>query len=248
MRNTLIAANWKMNKTLKESRALLSEILDISEPTLGVDVIVCPPFTSLESANKVLHGSHIELGAQNMHFEEGGAFTGEISPLMVKELCVYVIIGHSERRQYFFETDDIVNKKVKTAFYYGIKPIVCVGENLEQNEAGETKAVIEKQIKDAFSGLSVIEGAIVAYEPIWAIGTGKAASAEEAASTAEFIRSTISKMYGAETANKIRILYGGSVKPENIKDFILKEDIDGVLVGGASLKASSFNGIINACK
>lgn len=247
MRKTLIAGNWKMNKTAEEASSLIDEMLGELSSIDSVDSIICPPFTSLDTAHKLLKGINVGLGAQNMHFEESGAFTGEISPLMVKELCSHVIIGHSERRQYFCETDDIINKKVKAAFAYGIKPIVCVGENLEQNEAGETKAFIEKQIRLAFDGISDLGDAIVAYEPIWAIGTGKAASAEDAGFTAKHIRSVINDLYGAEAASNLRILYGGSVKPSNIKEFILQEDIDGALVGGASLQADSFINIVKAC-
>ena len=246
MRTPIIAGNWKMNKNMEESIELIK---DIKKHKLeeNVEKVVCVPFTDLNVVKGELEGTDIKLGAQNMHFEESGAYTGEISPTMLQEIGVdYVVLGHSERRQMFNETDETVNKKVKSAVKHGIKPIVCVGETLEQKEAGKEKEVVKGQIEGALEGLSGedIKDLVVAYEPIWAIGTGKTASAEDAESMCGFIRSIINDLYG-DLSESLRIQYGGSVKPANVKELMEKTEIDGALVGGASLKAEDFVKLIN---
>ena len=239
MRRKLAAGNWKMNKTPKEAEALIQELLPLVDSE-DVDVIFCVPFIDIPVAIELLKGSRISVGAQNMHFEDKGAFTGEISAKMLYESGVeYVIIGHSERRQYFAETDETVNKKILKAFETELIPIVCCGETLEQREAGITLEWIKGQIKGAFAGVSKENTAqtIIAYEPIWAIGTGKVATKEQAEEVCKFIRETIGELYDQETADKIRILYGGSVTGDSANELFSMEDIDGGLVGGASLKA-----------
>jgi triosephosphate isomerase len=236
-----------MNNTIKQGESLVSDILgkDLSR---DVEVVICVPFTFLDRASKLVTGTQIKLGAQNMHWEEKGAYTGEISPVMLNEIKVeYVIIGHSERRQYFNETDETVNKKIKSALTYNLIPIVCVGESLEERENGKYKELIESQVTKAFEGI-IKEDAVktvIAYEPIWAIGTGKTASSEQAEEICALIRSILEKLYDADTAQKIRVLYGGSVKPDNIKELMNMENIDGALVGGASLKANDFVQLVN---
>jgi len=233
MRKPLVAGNWKMNKTVQQATLLVADMLPGLEAVRTVDRVLCPPYTSLMVVSGMLAGTEVGLGAQNLHWEESGAFTGEISPLMVKEFCQYIIIGHSERRGYFCETDDTVNKKVKSSFAHGLLPIVCVGETLEQYEAGETASVVEKQVVTDFEGMdaSDAEKLIVAYEPIWAIGTGKAATAEQANDIIkDVVRKNLAKMFGEDTAENIRILYGGSVKSNNAVDFFSKSDIDGGLI------------------
>ncbi|MBO8168432.1 MAG: triose-phosphate isomerase [Thermoanaerobacteraceae bacterium] len=247
MRTPIIAGNWKMHKNAAEGAALVEELKKEVQDVTDVEVVVCPPFTTLAAAKKAAKGSNIKVGAQNMHWEEAGAYTGEISPAMLQELAVdYVIIGHSERRQYFNETDETVNRKVKTAFAYGFKPIVCVGETLEEREKGITQEVIEKQVKNGLADLAPADVAnlVVAYEPIWAIGTGKTASSEDAEKVIAFIRLVVAGMYGDKQAEQMRIQYGGSVKPNNIKELMAQPNIDGALVGGASLKADSFAAIV----
>lgn len=247
MRTPIIAGNWKMHKNAAEGAALVEELKKEVQDVTDVEVVVCPPFTTLAAAKKAAKGSNIKVGAQNMHWEEAGAYTGEISPAMLQELAVdYVIIGHSERRQYFNETDETVNRKVKTAFAYGFKPIVCVGETLEEREKGITQEVIEKQVKNGLADLAPADVAnlVVAYEPIWAIGTGKTASSEDAEKVIAFIRLVVAGMYGDKQAEQMRIQYGGSVKPNNIKELMTQPNIDGALVGGASLKADSFAAIV----
>lgn len=246
MRTPIIAGNWKMNKNMEESIELIK---DIKKHKLeeNVEKVVCVPFTDLNVVKGELEGTDIKLGAQNMHFEESGAYTGEISPTMLQEIGVeYVVLGHSERRQMFNETDETVNKKVEAAVKHGIKPIVCVGETLEQKEAGKEKEIVKGQIEGALEGLSGedIKDLVVAYEPIWAIGTGKTASAEDAESMCGFIRSIINDLYG-DLSESLRIQYGGSVKPANVKELMEKTEIDGALVGGASLKAEDFVKLIN---
>ena len=246
MRTPIIAGNWKMNKNMEESIELIK---DIKKHKLeeNVEKVVCVPFTDLNVVKGELEGTDIKLGAQNMHFEESGAYTGEISPTMLQEIGVdYVVLGHSERRQMFNETDETVNKKVNSAVKHGIKPIVCVGETLEQKEAGKEKEIVKGQIEGALEGLSGedIKDLVVAYEPIWAIGTGKTASAEDAESMCGFIRSIINDLYG-DLSESLRIQYGGSVKPANVKELMEKTEIDGALVGGASLKAEDFVKLIN---
>ncbi|CAM2744640.1 triose-phosphate isomerase [Hathewaya histolytica] len=247
MRKAIIAGNWKMNNTIEESLNLVKELKPLVKDA-EAEVIVCPSFLSIKGVIDEVKGTNIKVGAQNMHFEENGAFTGEISPNMLNELGVdYVIIGHSERRQYFNETDCTINKKLKSSFKHNIIPILCVGETLEEKESGITKEVIGKQIKLDLYDISreEVENMVVAYEPIWAIGTGKTATSEEANATIKFIRSILEELYGTETSDKVRILYGGSVKPSTIKEQMAKSDIDGSLVGGASLKAKDFSEIVN---
>ena len=248
MRNIVIAGNWKMNNDLKESEKLIVELKNLlqNEKT-NCDVIVCPPYTSLSEASKLLKGSQVKLGAQNMHFEENGAFTGEVSASMLKSAgCEYVILGHSERRHIFGESDELINKKIKKALASGLKPIFCVGELLEERESGTTNDVVKKQILKGLAEISADEmkNIIVAYEPVWAIGTGKTASPAQAQEVQEFIRDLIEITYSLEVANDLVIQYGGSVKPDNAKELISQKDIDGALVGGACLKADSFLGII----
>ncbi|MFR1710292.1 MAG: triose-phosphate isomerase [Clostridium sp.] len=247
MRRAIIAGNWKMNNTIHEALDLVRELKPLVKDA-NCDVVVCPTFLSLPAVIEECKDSNIMVGAQNMHFEESGAFTGEISPLMLKELGVkFVIIGHSERRQYFNETDETINKKLKTAFEYEITPILCVGESLQQRELGITEEVLAAQIKQDLVDITKyqVENMVVAYEPIWAIGTGKTATADDANNTIGFIRNVIGKLYGEDVADKVRIQYGGSVKPSTIKEQMSKEHIDGGLIGGASLKASDFAAIVN---
>jgi triosephosphate isomerase len=249
MRKKIVAGNWKMNKTVVEANRLISDLIPGLNAIKGIDRVLCPPYTALFPIKEMLKGTEIELGAQNLYWEESGAFTAEIAPSMVAELCQYVIIGHSERRQYFGETDVMVNKRVKAALKIGLKPIVCIGETLEENRAGKTDAVVSKQVQGGLADLTPEEGAklVVAYEPVWAIGTGLAATAEDADEIhREVVRKSLAHMFGKQVAQEIRIQYGGSVKPENAADFFAQPDIDGALVGGASLKADSFIAIAAA--
>ena len=244
MRTPLIAGNWKMNTTIAEASALveaMKERLDIIE---GVEKVICPPFISLASIKQLLQGSSIKLGAQNMYFEEKGAYTGEVSPLMLSGICEFVILGHSERRQYFGETDEVVNKKVHAALKAGLTPILCLGEKLEEMEARKTEEVVTRQVNGALKGIESPQGLVIAYEPIWAIGTGRAATPEEANITIAIIRKTLSQLYGGGIALETRILYGGSVTADNIFEFVIQPEIDGALVGGASLKAEEFLSIV----
>ncbi|MFC2007129.1 triose-phosphate isomerase [Chloroflexota bacterium] len=244
MRMPLIAGNWKMNTTVSEAtelvKAMLSELNGISD----VEKVICPPFVSLSAVADIIKGSSIKQGAQNLFYEEKGAFTGEISPTMLAGLCEFVIIGHSERRQYFMETGDIVNRKLVASLKVHIKPILCIGEKLDENESGKTEEVIYKQMESSLSEISSIDGLVIAYEPIWAIGTGKAATGEQANKTISFIRQNLARLYNAEIAEDMRILYGGSVTAANAGEFLQQDDIDGALVGGVSLKASEFLDII----
>ena len=249
MRKPMVAGNWKMNKTAEESKKLAAEL----KPTLSkigeVDRVLCPPFTDLWKVFSVIQGTDIGLGAQNMYWEDSGAYTGEISPGMLAEVCNFVILGHSERRQYFNETDATVNKKVKAALKHGLIPIMCIGESLEENEAGLTADVVRRQVTKGLAGLTANDGSrmILAYEPIWAIGTGLAATPEDANKIhREVVRESLVELFGEDTAQLIRILYGGSVKPGNAADFFNQSDIDGALVGGASLKSDSFIAIVEA--
>lgn len=249
MRKKFVAGNWKMNNTITESRQLITELLLTLKSMDGIDRAVCPPATNLSVAAEMLAGSGIGLGAQNMYWEEKGAYTGELSPAMVVELCQYVIIGHSERRQYFGETDETVNLKVKAALAHGLTPIVCIGESLEENQAGKTAEVVARQVRGGLADLTPEDGAklVIAYEPIWAIGTGLAATPEDAnAIHRDVVRASLAEMFGEEVAQKIQIQYGGSVKPENAEAFFAQSDIDGALVGGAALKADSFTAIAKA--
>jgi triosephosphate isomerase len=246
MRIPIIAGNWKMNNTIKEALTLIDGIKG-NELNANVEAVVCVPFTAIKDVKEALNDTNIKLGSQNIHWEDNGAFTGEISGPMLKELGVeYCIIGHSERRQYFNETDDTVNKKVKAALGHGIKPIVCVGESLDQREEGKAEEVVNSQVINGFKGIpsEAIKDIVIAYEPIWAIGTGKTASSDDANAMCSFIRKTIGELYGDEKEN-IRIQYGGSVKPNNVNELMGKSDIDGALVGGASLKAEDFVKLVN---
>jgi triosephosphate isomerase len=244
MRSPFVAGNWKMNTTTTEAEKLVLEMLDKLDRIKGVEKVLCPPFVSLVAVNMMLQNSSIKLGAQNMYFETEGAYTGEISPVMLSELCEFVILGHSERRWYFGETDEIVNKKVKAALANKLQPTLCVGERLEEKEAGKTQDVINRQVTGALQGLEPISNLVIAYEPIWAIGTGKAASGEQAAATIQFIRDVLTKLWNKSIAQGLRILYGGSVNSSNITEFISHPEIDGALVGGASLKAEEFVSIV----
>jgi len=249
MRKPLVAGNWKMNKTIAETRELIAELKSGLRGLDGVEKIVCPPFISLNEASSLLSGSVIGLGAQNMHWEEKGAFTGEVSPAMVKELCSYVILGHSERRAYFGESDESVNRKLLAAQAHDLIPIVCVGETLEQYESNQTREVISRQTKLGLRDVSpdFAPRIVVAYEPVWAIGTGKASTSEAANSVIkDFIRPAIAELYGEATAQAIRVLYGGSVTGANAAEFFAQPDIDGALVGGASLKPGDFIAITQA--
>ena len=247
MRKPIIAGNWKMNKLTSEAVELASELKNKAGSIADREIVLCPPFTVLSSVKKVIAGSRIRLGAQNMHWEVRGAYTGEVSPSMLKDIgCDYVILGHSERRQYFGETNEAVNRKAKTAFSTGLIPIVCVGETLAQREKGDTLKVIEEQINTGLSGLTSEEskGLVVAYEPVWAIGTGKTATPDQAEEVQRFIRKLLGQMFGKENTQAIRILYGGSINPDNISALMSCENVDGGLVGGASLKAESFLKVI----
>ena len=249
MRKPFVAGNWKMNKTAAEARELVSAMLPELQSVTTVDRVICPPATAVSAVAEILAGTEIGLGTQNMHWEEKGAFTGELSPAMVKEFCQYVILGHSERRAYFAETDEGVNKKIKAALAHGLTPIVCVGETLEENEAGKTEEVVTREIREGLKDLSQEDAkkVVIAYEPIWAIGTGKAATAELANSViAATVRKPLKDMFGEEVAEAVRILYGGSVKSTNAADYFSQSDIDGALVGGASLKADDFPKIAKA--
>ncbi len=249
MRTPLVAANWKMNKTVEEARSLVYAMSARLRELKGVEKVLCPPFTSLLAVHALLEGSGLGLGAQNMYWEEKGAYTGEVSPLMVKELCQYVIIGHSERRAYFGETDETVNKKIRAAQKYDLTPIFCVGETLEQYEAKQTADVVSRQVK---LGLDDIDSAfaprvVVAYEPVWAIGTGRASSGPNANDVVgNVIRGALREMYGNDVAQAIRVLYGGSVTGANAAEFFGQAEIDGALVGGASLKPDDFIAITQA--
>jgi triosephosphate isomerase len=242
-----MAGNWKMNKTTGEAIDLVRELKAAISGVKGVEVAVAPPFTALYAVCKELEGSSIRLAAQNLYWEEKGAFTGEVSPLMLKEVgCHYVIIGHSERRQFFGETDETVNRRIKAALAQGLKVIFCIGETLKEREEGKTFSVIERQVEDGLKNLSdkEMKNIVIAYEPVWAIGTGKTATPGQAEEVHRFIRGKIEKLYSQEVSEEIRIQYGGSVTPENIKGLMEQANIDGALVGGASLKAESFSKIV----
>ena len=247
MRRKVIAGNWKMNMLPNEAISMITNLAPMVKDA-DAEVVLCVPYTDLFYSLLTAQGTNIKIGAQNMHYEDKGAFTGEVSASMLKSIGVdYVIIGHSERRQYFNETDETVNKKVKKAFEYGLKPIVCVGESLEQREKGIAFDIIESQTEKALEGLSndQVQNTIIAYEPIWAIGTGKTATKEDANDAIRKIREKIAKIYGQSVAEGVIIQYGGSMKPENAKDLLNMSDIDGGLIGGASLKAESFANIVN---
>ncbi len=247
MRKPIIAGNWKMNMTPEECKKLIGELRPLVE-NAKCDVVVCPPFVDLPAAQEALKGSKIGLGAQNIHWAEKGAFTGEISALMLKELGVeYAIVGHSERRQFFGETDEGVNRRARAALAAGITPIICVGESLEQREGGETNAVVGGQTAAALRDMSAEEAAtaVIAYEPIWAIGTGRTATSRQADETIAVIRGMVKNLYGEAAASKIRIQYGGSMNPKNAAELMAMPNIDGGLIGGASLKAMDFSQVVN---
>jgi triosephosphate isomerase len=244
MRVPMIAGNWKMNTTVNEAVKLVGEMRPLLDPIGNVEKVVCPPFVSLTAVREILKGSSVKLGAQNMHFEDKGAFTGEISPLMLTGLCEYVILGHSERRQYFGETNGIINKKVRAALKAGLKPILCVGESLAQYEAGKTEAVVTDHVSGSLKEIPASNNLVIAYEPVWAIGTGKAATSEQANKIIGIVRKIVVKLYGDAFAQNLRILYGGSVTADNITELMKQPEIDGGLVGGASLKVDVFSSIV----
>ena len=249
-RKVIIAGNWKMNKTGSEGKALVEALLKEVAPfdPAEVDIVVCPPFTTLAAVRPLLAGTKVKLGAQNVHWADNGAFTGEVSAAMLKEAGVeYVIIGHSERRQYFGETDETVNKRLQAALKAGLKPIVCIGESLAEREGGKTEEVLRRQVRGGFAGLDAAAMAqiVVAYEPVWAIGTGRTATPAMAEETHAFIRSELAAMFGADCAGKVRIQYGGSMKADNARELVAQADIDGGLIGGASLKSADFARLIS---
>ena len=247
MRTPIIAGNWKMNYTADKAVEVVKELMPLVKDA-KCDVVICPTFVCLDAVKKAVAGSNIKIGAQNMHFENSGAFTGEVSAEMLEQLGIdYVVLGHSERRAYFNETDADIKKKIAAAFAHNLTPIVCYGESLEDRENGTTNKVIDEQIKVSMAGLTDEQAAkvVIAYEPIWAIGTGKTDTSEQANETIASIRGLVAEMYGQEVANKVRIQYGGSVKPNTIKEQMGMSDIDGALVGGASLVASDFSQIVN---
>lgn len=249
MRKPFVAGNWKMNKTSAEAVVLVEALKAEIDKIENVEKVVCPSFLAVPAVSQKLQGSAIGVGTQDLYFEKSGAYTGEVAPDMVKEFCQYVIIGHSERRAKFGETDESVNKKVKAALAIGLTAIMCVGETLEENESGRTEAVVTRQVKEGLAGLTEADMAnvVVAYEPVWAIGTGKAASAEGANTViSAYIRNPIKALFNADVADGVRILYGGSVTGANAAEFFGQPDIDGALVGGASLKAPDFAAIVNA--
>ena len=251
MRRPFVAGNWKMFNTVAEARHLVSELVPGLQAVAGVEKALCPPATALLAVRALLEGPDIGLGAQNLYWEDSGAYTGEISPAMVAEFCQYVIIGHSERRAHFGETNQSVNRKVQAALSHGLVPIVCVGETLAENEAGITQEVVAAQLKEGLARLDLNDGGaiVMAYEPVWAIGTGKAATAEGANQViADVIRPAIADSYGDEFAQQVRVQYGGSVKANNAREFFSQPDIDGALVGGASLKSSEFVPIVQAAQ
>jgi triosephosphate isomerase len=247
MRRPIIAGNWKMNNNSAESVELVSRLKEMISGVKAVEVVVAPPYTALGAVATAIKGTTIALSSQNIFWEEKGAFTGEISPAMLKDVgCQYAIIGHSERRQYFGETNETVNKRLKAALGASLTPIVCIGETLEEREADKTLTVIEQQLKEGLAGISSgeMERVVIAYEPVWAIGTGKTATPEQAQGIHQFIREMLAQVFDEGVAEGIRILYGGSVKPDNVDQLMSQKDIDGALVGGASLKADSFARIV----
>ena len=244
MRVPMIAGNWKMNTTVSEAVKLVGEMRPLLDPINNVEKVVCPPFVSLTAVREILNGSSIKLGAQNMYFEEKGAYTGEVSPLMLAGLCEYVILGHSERRQYFGETNEIINKKIRAALKAGLKPILCVGESLAQYEAGKTEAVVTDHVTGSLKDIPASVNLVIAYEPVWAIGTGKAATSEQANKIIGIVRKVVAKLYSDSFAQNLRILYGGSVTADNVTELMKQPEIDGGLVGGASLKVDVFSSIV----
>ena len=252
MRKVIVAGNWKMNKTAKEAKKFISELKPLVADVKNAGVVIGAPFTALETAVKEAEGSNIKIAAQNMNPNENGAYTGEISPLMLKDLGVeYVILGHSERREYYGETDKFINEKVKSALKHELKPILCIGEKLEERENSTTEKVVKEQLIGGLEGVceKSVANVVIAYEPVWAIGTGKAATAQDAETVSAFIRKTIEAFSSGGVAERIRILYGGSVTGENISSFLREKDVDGALIGGASLKAEELLSIYKkACE
>ncbi|ATC63381.1 triose-phosphate isomerase [Nibricoccus aquaticus] len=249
IRKKLIAGNWKMNKTSADAVQLAQDLVTEIGKVVDIDIVICPPFTSLESVGKAIDGSTVKLGAQNMHHEASGAFTGEISaPMLRAFFATHVILGHSERRQYFAETDAAVNKKVIAALKNQLRPILCVGETLAEREAGSTLKVVQTQLEAGLEGVSkdLATSVVIAYEPVWAIGTGKVATTEQAQEVHAFIRTLLTKLFGEQVAQKVRILYGGSMKPANAPELLAQKDIDGGLIGGASLETRSFVDLVKA--
>ncbi|MBI2863296.1 MAG: triose-phosphate isomerase [Chloroflexi bacterium] len=244
MRTPIIVGNWKMNTNVAEAIDLVISMQEKLDEIDGVEKVLCPPFVSLAPLRELLKATTVKLGAQNMSYKVKGAYTGEISPFMLAPLCQYVILGHSERRRYFCETDKIVNKKVVAALEAGLTPIVCVGEEFEERESGRTEEVVSRQVKGAFCGVDLPTGAVIAYEPVWAIGSGKPATGAQANETISLIRQVISDLYGPDAADGIRIQYGGSVKSANIAEFISQTEIDGALVGECSLRPDEFASIV----
>ncbi len=244
MPTMIVAGNWKMNTDLEEATRLAAALRSRLDAIEGVGKVVCPPFVSLSVVAEALRGSTVAVGAQNMHYEAKGAFTGEIAPAMLAGLCQYVILGHSERRQLFGETDDAVSLKARAAQDAGLVPIVCVGETLDEREAGQAEAVVQSQLTNSLAGVNTPATLIVAYEPVWAIGTGRAATPDVAQEVMAVLRSTLARLYGAGPAAGVPLLYGGSVNPDNALEFMRLPDVDGALVGGASLDADSFVGIV----
>jgi len=245
-RTPIVAANWKMHTTVRTAAELCQALRESIDGVRGVEKVVCPPFVFLALARETLGGSSIKVGAQNVFWEEKGAFTGEVSPPMLADLCEYVIIGHSERRKYFGETDETVNRRLKAALAQGLQPIFCVGETAEEREAGRTEEVLLRQVRGGLADIEVAPAFVVAYEPVWAIGTGVAATGEMANETIALIRRELASLYGGELAQAARIQYGGSVDGANIAEFMAQPEIDGALVGGASLKADVFTAIVEA--
>ena len=248
-RKTIIAGNWKMNQTLSETRAFADELKPLLGKPKWCEVVLCVPYVNIPAATRLFKDSRVSIGAENCHYESHGAYTGEVSPEMLKELGVkYVVIGHSERRQYYNETDFTVNKKVHAALEAGLYPIVCVGESLEQRELGVTMDLISYQVKVALAGVPAdkMRHVVIAYEPIWAIGTGKTATAEQAGEVCQAIRTVVRKLYGARVARSVTIQYGGSMNAKNAAELLAQPDVDGGLIGGASLKVPDFVEIVNA--
>jgi triosephosphate isomerase len=244
MRKPFVAANWKMNTNIEEALALVKSMIYSLEKIADIDKVLCPPFISLNKISDLIKNTTIKLGAQNMYFQEKGAFTGEISPLMLKNLVDYIILGHSERRQYFFESDYMINKKIRSSLKYGLIPIFCVGENGDEEESGKTSDVITRQVLTGLNNISANTSLIIAYEPVWAIGTGRPATGKQANSTIGLIRNILVNTWGENVASQIRILYGGSVTSSNIAEFSAEPEIDGALVGGASLKPDEFVSLV----
>lgn len=246
-RRPLIAGNWKLNKTETEAVDTARDLLERVAGVIDVDTMIAPPFTALSAVAKVVQGANVALGAQNIFWEDEGAYTGEISPAMLTAAgCTYVIIGHSERRQYFGETDQTVNKRIRAAVNHGLIPVLCVGESEAERDAEETFSVLDRQMENGLEGLTAgeLDNLVVAYEPVWAIGTGKAATSDQAQEVHQYLRSRLVKMYGDTLAKQTKILYGGSVNPNNVKELMAKPDVDGALVGGASLSAETFSRLV----